>query len=382
MSIVTTGSATSILARDALTGQALRIAIRAGVIEAVSPTSEDPGERFIAPTFCDIQINGGLGVSFTSRVLTTDSIRRVTAHCRQHGVGLYLPTVISSDEETIQSSLTALATAIESDPALARAMPGIHLEGPYLSGETGFSGAHPREQIRDPDWSEFSRWQDAAHGRIRIVTLAPERKGAVAFIEKLVSQGVVVALGHTAATGEHIRAAVDAGAVLSTHLGNGCAAMLPRHDNPIWEQLAEDRLSASLIADGHHLPNPILKCLIRAKSTRQTIITCDASPLAGLAPGRYREWGQEFEVLPGGKIVVPGTPYLAGSGVLTDSCISHLLNCIDELPMRDGFEMACINPRRLLNLPVPEIRVGTHTSELILFAWQKGNPIGLLTEFC
>src|SRR5208283_1690503 len=162
--------------------------------------------------------------------------------------------------------------------------------------------------------------QDAAGGRIRLVTLAPEHEGALRFIEQLAGSGVVVALGHTAASGTRIRDAIAAGARLSTHLGNGTHALLPRHENYVWEQLAADELWASIICDGHHLPPAVARCVVRIKTPARTILTCDAGPLAGLPPGRYREWDQDFEVLPGGKIVIPGTHYLAGSCSFTDTC--------------------------------------------------------------
>src|SRR5439155_7747588 len=128
-------------------------------------------------------------------------------------------------------------------------------------------------------------------------------------------------LGHTAADGPRLRDAIRAGAQLSTHLGNGAHAVLPRHPNYIWEQLAADELWASLICDGHHLPPAVVRCLLRVKTPARAVLTCDAGSLAGLPPGRYREWGQEFEVRPGGPIVVPGTSYLAGSWAFTDGCI-------------------------------------------------------------
>lgn len=340
----------------------------------MSSTGADPGDTFLAPSFCDIQINGALGVAFTSKTLTTEGVRTVADECRRHGIGQFLPAVITSDFETIRTSFTALSGAIESDATLARAIPGFHLEGPYISGDDGPRGAHPKEHARDPDWGEFQRWQDAAGGRIRMVTLAPERTGAIEFIERLASKGIIVALGHTTADGDTIRRAVEAGARISTHLGNGCAGTIPRHDNPIWNQLANDDLLASVIADGHHLPPAVLKSLIRGKTPSRLILTCDASPLAGLPPGRYAEWGSEFEVLPDGKIVVPGTPYLAGSGVFTDHCISHILNTTD-VTVAQAVEMACVRPRQRLGLTVPEVNVGTAVDELVVFRWRRGNLI-------
>src|SRR5207244_4307325 len=182
----------------------------------------------------------------------------------------------------------------------ARPLPARHREGPDLSPEDGPRGAHPRQHIRPPDWDEFRRLQDAAGGLIRLVTLAPEHDGALPFIEKLVAAGVVVSLGHTAASGACIRAAAKAGARLSTHLGNGAHAILPRHPNYIWEQLAADELWASIICDGHHLPPSVARCIVRVKTPARTILTSDAGSLAGLAPGHYHEWGQELEVRPEG----------------------------------------------------------------------------------
>src|SRR5262249_25785603 len=200
--------------------------------------------------------------------------------------------------DSLRHGFATLAKAIEANAELSRRMPRFHLEGPYLSGEDGPRGAHPKEHARDPNWDEFQRLQDAAGGRIRMVTVAPERAGALAFIERLTASGIVVAIGHTAATGQQIRDAVQAGAKTSTHLGNGCHAMLPRHDNYVWEQLACDDLWASIITDGHHLPATMVKCIVRVKGVPRLLITSDASSLAGLPPGKYRAWDTDLEVLP------------------------------------------------------------------------------------
>jgi len=256
---------------------------------------------------------------------------------------------------------------------LARALPGLHLEGPYISAEDGPRGAHPLRHVRPPAWDEFRRFQDAAGGRIRLITLAPEHDGALPFIEKLTASGVVVALGHTAASSACIRAAIAAGARLATHLGNGCHALLPRHDNYLWEQLAADQLWASVISDGHHLPPALLRCILRVKTPARTILTCDASSLAGLPPGRYREWDQELEVLPTGRIVVPGTPFLAGSGVFTDACLGHLL-ALGEVSLTEALDMAAARPRQLLGLEARPLQVGA-AADLVLFDWQPGQSL-------
>src|SRR5690606_31509122 len=117
-------------------------------------------------------------------------------------------------------------------------------------------------------------------------------EGAPRFIARAVSSGVVVAIGHTGATSEQIRAAVDSGARLSTHLGNGAHAVLPRHPNYIWDQLACDELWASIIVDGHHLPATVVKCFQRIKGSERLILITDAVSVAGLPPGRYRVLNQ------------------------------------------------------------------------------------------
>jgi N-acetylglucosamine-6-phosphate deacetylase len=176
-----------------------------------------------------------------------------------------------------------------------------------------------------------------------------------------------VSLGHTAASRDRIREAISAGARLSTHLGNGSHAVLPRHDNYIWEQLAADELYASIICDGHHLPPSVVKCILRVKTPARTILTCDASSLAGMPPGRYREWDQDFEIRPEGKIVVAGTPYLAGSWAFTDVCIGNVMR-MAGVPLHEAFDMAGARPRELLGLPPLRLEVGM-PAELVLFDW-------------
>ncbi len=370
---------TRLRARHYATGEMVEISCTDGRIEAIGTPSSAPVDRetgWVAPAFFDLQINGCDGHSFNSERLSIDHVRHVVRVCRTHGVGGLCPTLVTNSFEALKHGLSTLRRAVETDTTVARAVPAIHLEGPYLSPEDGPRGAHPRQHIRPPDWDEFQRLQDAAGGLIRLVTLAPEHDGAVPFIERLVAAGVVVALGHTAATGPQIRDAVSAGARLSTHLGNGCHATLPRHDNYIWEQLADDRLWASVIADGHHLPAAVLRCLLRVKTPARTILTCDASSLAGLSPGRYREWGQDFEVQPGGKVVVAGTPYLAGSGVFLDSCVGTVMK-FGGVSLRDAVDMASARPRELLGLRPQRLEVGM-SDDVLLFDWDEGSVLRLV----
>jgi N-acetylglucosamine-6-phosphate deacetylase len=187
--------------------------------------------------------------------------------------------------------------------------------------------------------------------------------------------GVVVAIGHTAATGAQIRDAVKAGARTSTHLGNGSHAMLPRHDNYVWEQLACDELQASIITDGHHLPATLVKCIVRVKGVSRLLITSDASSLAGLPPGEYRAWDTNLEVLPNGKVVVSGTPFLAGSGHFTDVCVANVIR-MAGVSLADAIGLASARPRQLLGLPVTTLDVG-QPADLMLFDWQPDGELNV-----
>lgn len=362
---------TAIHARHYATGQPVAVTAENGRIAAVGPSDQNPA-RWVAPAFFDPQINGCLGISFNSPTLTAEQIRTVVDQCRKHGIGAFCPTLVTGGFEALRHGFETLAKAA-ADPELARRIPGYHLEGPYLSAESGPRGAHPKEHTRDPDWDEFRRWQDAAGGKIRMVTLAPERKGAIPFIEKLTAAGVVVGIGHTAATAEQIRAAVAAGAKTSTHLGNGSHAILPRHPNYIWDQLADDRLWASIIPDGHHLPPAVVKCIVRAKGVGRTLLTCDAGSLAGMPPGVYREWGTDLEVLGSGRIVLAGTPFLAGSGQFTGVCVGNVAK-FAGVSLADAVDMATARPRQLLGLPVPTLAAG-QPADLVVFDWEPGGDL-------
>jgi N-acetylglucosamine-6-phosphate deacetylase len=335
-----------------------------------SEAGTEPADReagWISPALFDLQINGCLGISFNSPTLTVEQVATVVAECRRHGISGFLPTLVTGGFEAIAHGFRTLVRAIESDPAVAAAVPGFHLEGPYLSPDDGPRGAHPKDHIRDPDLDEFRRWQDVAGGRIRLVTLAPERPGGLRFVEAVSKTGVVVAIGHTAASPAQIRDAIGAGARLSTHLGNGSHAVLPRHDNYIWAQLAADELWASFIPDGHHLPASVVKSIVRVKTPARCVITCDASSLAGLPPGRYQEWGAELEVQPGGKVVVPGTPFLAGSGVFTDTCVANAVR-MAGVSLADAVDMASARPRELLGLAPAGL-------PMMLFDWEPGGDL-------
>src|SRR5437867_7491142 len=220
-------------ARHYATGETIAITSAGGRIASVTPQSVPPGVAlpWVAPALFDLQINGCDGHSFNSPRLDGEAVGHVVQVCRRHGIAGLCPTLVTNSFDALAHGFHTLAAACDTDSALARALPAFHLEGPYISPEDGPRGAHPKAHVRPPDWDEFRRLQEAAGGRIKLVTLAPEWDGALSFIEHLSASGMVVALGHTGARGTRIRDAIRSGARLSTHLGNGCHALLPRHDN-------------------------------------------------------------------------------------------------------------------------------------------------------
>ncbi len=340
---------------------AVVVGIRNGLIQDVQHVREAPPEAVggpdcvVCPALLDIQINGSAGRDLGGEDTTTDDVAAVTEALHAAGVGLYCPTIGTQSSEVISACMRTIAEACEEDEGIADSAVCIHLEGPYISDEDGPRGAHPREHTRDPDWDEFRRFQDAAGGRVGIVTLAPERDGAIEFIEKLADEGVVAALGHTGADRDQIRDAVKAGARLSTHLGNGAHAMLPRHPNYIWEQLAADELWASIIPDGHHLPPSVVKCMIRCKGLERTILVSDAVRYAGLKPGDYEGEGRRVEVTPEGRVQLKGTPYLAGSALELHAGVANAVR-FAGISLDEAVRMATLNPARLLGI---EGRYGT-----------------------
>lgn len=365
------------IARHYRTGRWVRITTQGETITEVSPAEGraevEETDEWVAPAFWDIQLNGRWGVSFSDPGLTVDQVAAIVRAQGELGTARLCPTLITAPVEHLRHGLATIAAACDTIPDVNARVVGIHLEGPYISPVEGYRGAHPLDAVHDPDWDEFRRLQDASAGRIALVTLAPERPGALEFIEKAVAAGVVVALGHTAADGPTLHAAASAGASLSTHLGNGIAAHLPRHPNPIWHQAADDRLSASLIADGHHLDPATLRVLVRAKAPERIILVSDASPLAGLPPGRYGPWAVD----PSGKIVVAGTPYLAGSNQALDVGLTHLIRDA-ILPPALALDTVTSHPARLLGRAEPALEPG-QPADLVRFRLAAGGAFLLLS---
>lgn len=344
----------------------VRIATQKGRIHAIEEFATADELPIVAPGLFDLQINGYGGIWFSDESLTVDqTLETLHAHYR-HGITHLFPTLITNSFAALEHGFSIIRQACEQEHWADRMVLGCHLEGPYISAEDGPRGAHPIEHVRGCDWNEFAQLQQASGNRIRLVTLAPEAMGAADFIRSSVASGITISIGHTAATTEQIGAAVEAGATLSTHLGNGAHGTLRRHPNYIWDQLGEPRLSASIIADGHHLPASVVRSIYFCKGLDKTILTCDASGLAGCSPGIYDYHGGKFEVLEEGKVVIAGQrQYLAGSAVQTDVCIAEMIRTTG-CSLAEAWQMATENPARLTGVECAKLEVGA-SANLVVF---------------
>jgi len=335
-------------------------------IRFVPESPEQAAWPWIAPGFFDLQVNGYGGTWYADTNLTVEKFAETLPPYLEHGVTRIFPTLITASHESLLKGFRVIGEAYRQSADVRRLVAGCHLEGPYLSSEDGPRGAHPREHCRPADWEEFQKLQEASGGLIRLVTLAPEVEGAIDFIKRAVREKIVISIGHTAATLEEIQAAVDAGAQLSTHLGNGAHPVMKRHPNYIWDQLGEPRLKASLIADGFHLSPSVLRSMVWAKGVKSIVLTCDASGLAGCPPGIYDNEAGGYEVLPEGKIVVAGQrQLLAGSALFTDSCVATVVRS-GAANLREAVRMVTEQPLSLFQLPQGDLRPGDR-SDIVLF---------------
>jgi N-acetylglucosamine-6-phosphate deacetylase len=337
---------TKIIANVPLLDGVFEIGIEADKIVSVIPGTEKT-DLYAGPTLFDIQVNGYGGKSFWG--MTDDNLNilsEINKMFVEQGVGLWIPTVITDTHEALLQSFSSIAKALDADPELEKSIPGLHLEGPYISKVTGPRGVHKLDCIRPADWDEFVQYQDASGGRIKYVTLAPEVDGNIEFIKKCVESGVIVSIGHSDLDRESMNKAVDAGVTLSTHLGNGAHDMIQRHNNYIWYQLASRKTFAAFISDGQHLPSECLTSMIHAKGLERSVITSDCVDLGGMPAGIYGD----VEKLPNGRLVATGTPNLAGSASNLRECVEQVVNMTD-LSHAEGWKLASIQAAKAMGLP-------------------------------
>ena len=357
---------------SALTNQAVEINIQEGKIANINVLHTSSTLPYIAPGFLDMQVNGYHGSDYSLEDFSEDHLKNILASLAASGTTQHVPTLVTRPQEKMLHTLRVISEARRGSADIASAIPGIHLEGPYISSEDGPRGAHDAAYIRDPDLREFEQWQQAADGKIAMVTVAPERQSALDFIHYLTVSGVVAAIGHTAADPVLIRQAVAAGVRLSTHLGNGSHALLPRLRNYLWEQLAADELMASIISDGFHLPSSVIKVITRTKGLDKLILVSDGALLGGFNPGIY-QWGSlDVQVFADGHLGLPGTDFLAGAAHLLDWDLAHFVN-MTGYNLASTLPLCTTNPAKLLNVApnFGTFEIGA-PANLVLFTFQPG----------
>ncbi|PKQ44453.1 N-acetylglucosamine-6-phosphate deacetylase [Confluentibacter flavum] len=354
--------------------QKIALKIEHGIIQEIEQVVDfkdaDANKRYIAPGLIDNQVNGCIGIEFSKPdLLVTEMLDIVRMH-RKHGVTTFMPTLITASHKSLLKSFANLSLTFR-DPEVSNAVPGYHLEGPYISPEDGYRGAHSLKYVRKPNWDEFQELNETAEGNILQITLAPEIDGAIKFIKKCVQNNIVVALGHHNASSEIIEQAVDAGAKTVTHLGNGMANMINRFENPFWPQIADDRLMCSCILDGFHLRPEIVKVLYRSLTSKRIILTSDMTMLAGMPPGEYVWDGKDVLLTVDGVIMLPEQNCFAGASLPLRKGVENVMK-YTGCNLREAIDMASKNPAKLYGLnDRGSIQVGNR-SELILFNFENG----------
>lgn len=344
-----------------------------------TPSDRVEPQLFLSPGMVDLQVNGYRGVDYSMSNLSVEHVSSMVRYLAAAGTTQHLPTIITSPRDRILKNLQTIRLAREADPLNLAAIPGVHIEGPFISPDEGTRGVHDAAHIRLPDIEEFREWQEASGRLLSIVTVAPELKGAIRFIEEVSATGVVVGIGHTAAPPETVRLAVAAGARLSTHLGNGSATKVPRLRNFLWAQLALDGLHASIITDGDHLPAEVIKTISRAKGLERLVLISDVAPLGGFAQGVYK-WGDiPVEVFEDGHLGLPGTTILAGAAQLLNCNVVHFARTAG-CTLGDALRLCTVNAARLIGIEHPciELAPGDPANVVLFRHFEESNSLEIL----
>ena len=249
------------------------------------------------PRYVDLQINGYAGVDFNQDDLPDADLHLACQRLREDGVAGILATIITDELPRMTARLRRIAAIRQRDPLVREVIWGIHIEGPFINETPGYVGAHPPQSVRPADVETMKRLLDAAGGLTRLVTLAPERDPGMKVIRYLAEQKILVSAGHCDPSLDELRAAIDAGLSMFTHLGNGCPMLMHRHDNIIQRVLSlRERLTICFIADGVHIPPMALGNYLRLVGIERSIVVTDAISAARLGPGRYTLGSQTVQI--------------------------------------------------------------------------------------
>lgn len=305
------------------------------------------------PGLIDLQVNGFAGVDFQQDSLRPEDLLRAVQGLRCTGCTRFLLTLITDGWEQLLAKLQHLRQLRETTPALRAAIAGWHIEGPFLSSEPTYHGAHDPALMRDPTPDRIRALREATSDDVVLLTLAPERRGAIEAVALATSLGMKVSLGHTNASTACLREAVTAGASGFTHLGNACPQSLDRHDNILWRVLDTPGLNITLIADKLHVSPPLFRIIHRLIPSDRIIYITDAMSAAGAPPGRYRIGRLELEVGEDRVVRHPGRTNFAGSSATPVEAVFHAAEMLG-VPWPETWRRMSLAPARWLGLPVSE----------------------------
>lgn len=377
---------------NCITGEQQAFSFKVGAKTFIEEVEKDPNvPLFYGPGLIDLQVNGINGIDFNTPSLSQQNLINANRYLLSIGVTTFFPTIITNSDENILRILATVHQACQADELLNSCVGGIHLEGPFISPSEGAKGAHNEKYIKAPDWELFKSFQSAAGERIRIVTLAPEWEGACEFIENCRKENIIVSIGHSLANPEKINNAVNAGATLSTHLGNGVPLMLQRHPNIIWEQLAEEKLYACLIGDGIHVPDSFLKVVMKTKGNR-TILVSDATIFSGMLPGEYQNTiGGTVIVDDKKRVSIKNSPgLLAGAGKSLLEDIEYLVQS-KVATLGESWQMGSLNVVNMLkengamssdNFDQDQVLFGMHGNDIkVIRTIKNGKTVSDLDSY-
>jgi N-acetylglucosamine-6-phosphate deacetylase len=367
----------SVLGKSTAGSSVLKIDFDGALLAVDDLLRPEPIDTFVVPGFIDLQVNGFAGVDYNDPASSHESIAGSIQKMFTTGVTRFLATIITGSEERITGAIKNLVAAKHKFASAhmpeGEALAGLHIEGPHLSAEDGPRGAHPLEHIRPPSIAEFNRWQEVADGNIRLITLSPEWPDAPSYVSAVVRQGVVASVGHTKANSDQIKAAVDAGATMSTHLGNAAHATLHKTQNYIWDQLAEERLTASFVVDGIHIPPVFVHSAMRAKGLERSVLVTDAVMPAMCEPGPYKLGQVEVELRANGSVVLRGGERLAGSAVRMNQAVGNTVK-LASISLQQAVTMATTNAARVGRIAGRQRGlVPGEKADLVRFTWDAEN---------
>ncbi|HSY03369.1 MAG TPA: hypothetical protein VK819_14500 [Acidobacteriaceae bacterium] len=298
--------------------------------------------------YFDLQINGYAGVDFNDDVLDHASLAMVCQRLESQGVEGILATVVTDSIDRMEERIARLASLVEEHDEFQRMIKGIHVEGPFINPHSGYRGAHPQDAIIPADTSLMERLLAAGRGLVRLVTLAPEGDSGLRVTRMLADRKIIVSAGHTDASLDQLCAAIDNGLTMFTHVGNGCPASMPRHDNIIQRVLSlHGKLWLCFIADGAHIPFFVLKNYFDLVGLEKTIVVTDGIAAADLGPGRYKFGRWDMNI--GDDLVArsPDKSHFLGSTVTMPRTFQNLTESLG-MPAADALTLIESNPQKAL----------------------------------